>query len=167
MTLHVFRLSALLLMFLDLFFYFCLRFLMFLLLHFLFFFFHFYFKFYFLWGRWQACVSVLRFLRRFSCHDSSNLLSANGWLHSSSSLLYEDCSSLSPNAWVKILVSLFDIFLSVFEYESTNCLCEPRLLQYVLLMYSTAVAWGSVFSSFFARKNSSAWQLVNFVSAFL
>ena len=107
-------------------------------------------------GDKYVSLSLLRFVGRFSCHDSSNLLSTVGWLRSSSSLLFEYCSSLSPNTCVKILVSFFDIFPSVFEYESTNCLCEPRLLEYVLLIYSATVARSSVLSSFFVLKNSSA-----------
>ena len=138
----------------------------------IFFVFHFHFKYYFLWGRWQVCFSVTflflsSFVGRFFCHDSRNLLSVVGWLRSSSSLFSKDCSSLNPDAYVKILVSVFDIFRSVFEYESTNYLCQPRLLEYVLLMYSATAARSSVLSSFSVLKNSSTWVLVNFVSAFL
>ena len=96
-----------------------------------------------------------RFVGRFFCHDSQNLLSVVGWLRSSSSLFSKDCSSLNPDACVKILVSVFDIFRSVFEYESTNYLCQPRLLEYVLLMYSATAARSSVLSSFSVLKNSS------------
>ena len=85
-------------------------------------------------GGKYGSLSLLRFVGCFSCHDSLNLLLVVGWLGSSLSLLSEDYSSQIPHACVKILVSFFDISRSVFEYESTNCLYDPRLLEYVLLM---------------------------------
>ena len=103
-------------------------------------------------GDKYVSLSPVRFVERFSCHDSTNLLSVVGWLGSSSLLLCEDCFSLSPNACVKILVSVFDIFRSFFEYKSINCLCEPRLYEYVLLMYSATVAQRSVLSSLFCSE---------------
>ena len=77
----------------------------------------------------------LRFVGRSSDHVSSNFLSVIGWLGSSSLLLCKDCFSLFPNACVKILFFVFDIFRSFFEYDLTDCLCEPRLLKYVFWKY--------------------------------
>ena len=115
----------------------------------IFFVFHFYFKFSFPGGRWQVCISVsFTFCRAFFL-PWFNKFTFSSWLVR---LFIVDCFSLSPNACVKILVSVFDIFRSFFEYKSTNCLCEPRLHKYVLLMYSATVAQRSVLTSLFCSE---------------